>query len=107
MSQTGPKDLESKIVGNVPDDEPPHGATYLGDNSESLYTIYSKIPEEDDKEMVEDWQKVADGMLIFDLRPSSLDTSAFYLEKMYQLQADPNASPSSVVQPLHRDMLSG
>ena len=38
-----------------------------------------------------------------DLRPNSQDTSAFYLEKMYQLQADPNASlpstPSSLVSP--------
>ena len=38
-----------------------------------------------------------------DLRPNSQDTSAFYLQKMYQLQADPNASspsnPSTVASP--------
>jgi hypothetical protein len=38
-----------------------------------------------------------------DLRPNSQDTSAFYLEKLYQLQADPGASlptgPSAVASP--------
>ena len=35
-----------------------------------------------------------------DLRPNSQDTSAFYLEKMYQLQADPNASRPAITSPL-------
>ncbi|KAH9980789.1 hypothetical protein BJV74DRAFT_981447 [Russula compacta] len=41
-------------------------------------------------------------VFIQDLRPNSQDQSAFYLEKMYQLQADPNVSrplTTSVVQP--------
>ena len=32
-----------------------------------------------------------------DLQPNSQDTSAFYLEKMYQLQVNPNVSCSSTV----------
>ncbi|KAH9989381.1 hypothetical protein BJV74DRAFT_773121, partial [Russula compacta] len=76
--------------------------------------MYSKIAEEEDKGMVEQWQQDAKGIIIFnglfsavvaalvavsvqDLRPNSQDTSAFYLEKMYQLQADPNVSRSSTV----------
>jgi len=35
-----------------------------------------------------------------DIRPNPQDTSAFYLEKMYELQADPNASRPSVPSPL-------
>ncbi|KAI0253423.1 hypothetical protein BJV78DRAFT_1123231, partial [Lactifluus subvellereus] len=63
--------------------------------------------------MAERWQKDADGILIFtglfsaavaalaavtvmDLKPNSQDTSAFYLEKIYQLLADPNISRSSI-----------
>ncbi|KAI0253427.1 hypothetical protein BJV78DRAFT_1123163, partial [Lactifluus subvellereus] len=59
------------------------------------------------------WQKDADGILIFtglfsaavaalaavtvvDLKPNSQDTSAFYLENIYQLLADPNVSRSSI-----------
>ncbi|KAH9963335.1 hypothetical protein BC827DRAFT_1266612 [Russula dissimulans] len=71
--------------------------------------MYSKIAEEEDNKMVERWQKDAEGMIIFsglfsavltalvvvsvqDLRPNSQDTSAFYLEKLYELQANSNGS---------------
>ncbi|KAI0002891.1 hypothetical protein BJV74DRAFT_758743, partial [Russula compacta] len=85
-----------------------------------LFTIYSKIAEEEDSKMAERWQKDADGIIIFtglfsavvatfvavsiqDIRPNSQDTSAFYLREMYQLQANSNISrpstSSAVAQP--------
>ncbi|KAH9989380.1 hypothetical protein BJV74DRAFT_454579 [Russula compacta] len=96
------------------ENQPSKRQSNLGDGSAPLFTMYSKIAEEKDKEMVEQWQQDAKGIIIFnglfsavvaalvavsvqDLRPNSQDTSAFYLEKMYQLQADPNVSRSSTV----------
>ncbi|KAH9980795.1 hypothetical protein BJV77DRAFT_1073382 [Russula vinacea] len=65
--------------------------------------MYFKIAEEEDNEVVERCQRDADGTLIFsglfsatvgalltisfpDLKPNSQDTSAFYLQNLYQLQ---------------------
>ncbi|KAF8486237.1 hypothetical protein DFH94DRAFT_617591, partial [Russula ochroleuca] len=85
------------------------------DSSWRLYSMYSKIAEDEDNEMVERCQKDADGTLIFtglfsatvgvlltvsipDLKPNSQDTSAFYLENIYQLQVfgNPNVSHPSI-----------
>jgi hypothetical protein len=37
----------------------------FGDSSGPLFSIYSKVAEEEDNKMVERWQKDADGILIF------------------------------------------
>ncbi|KAH9989383.1 hypothetical protein BJV74DRAFT_838366 [Russula compacta] len=99
---------------------PSQGGSDYNDSSGPLFTLYSKIAEEEDGKMTERWQQDTKGIIIFnglfsaavaslvtvsiqDLRPNSQDTSAFYLEKMYQLQANPSASPpsnpSTVAQP--------
>ncbi|KAH9989388.1 hypothetical protein BJV74DRAFT_922893, partial [Russula compacta] len=128
MSQTNNQDPET---GNVAADRhlnrPVPGPTQLsqgesnfGDSSGPLFTLYSEIAEEEDNRMAERWQKDAEGIIIFnglfsavvatlvsisvqDLRPNSQDISAFYLGKMYQIQADPNVSrpstSSAVAQP--------
>ncbi|KAI0247164.1 hypothetical protein BJV78DRAFT_1133763, partial [Lactifluus subvellereus] len=80
------------------------------------------MTEVEDNKMAERWQKDADGIIIFtglfsaavaalvavtvvDLKQNPQDTSAFYLENMYKLQAlaDPNISrpfiPSTLAQP--------
>ncbi|KAI9432494.1 hypothetical protein H4582DRAFT_1795543, partial [Lactarius indigo] len=71
------------------------------------------MAEEEDKKMAESWKADADGILVFtglfsaavaalvavsiqDLRPNSQDTSAFYLQNIYQLLADPNRSNVSI-----------
>ena len=41
------------------------GESNFGDSSGPLFSIYSKAAEDEDNKMVERWQKVADGMLIF------------------------------------------
>ncbi|KAH9959330.1 hypothetical protein BC827DRAFT_1134751, partial [Russula dissimulans] len=71
------------------------------------------MAKEEDDETAERWQKDADGILIFtglfsaavaallavsiqDLKPNSQDTSAFYLENIYQLLANTNISRPSI-----------
>ncbi|KAH9987599.1 hypothetical protein BJV77DRAFT_933168, partial [Russula vinacea] len=77
--------------------------------------IYSEMAEEDDNKRAKRHQKDAKGILLFsglfsatvaglltltipDLKPNSQDTSAFYLQNIYQLQAsgNPNASNPSI-----------
>ena len=41
------------------------GESNLGDSSAPLFSIYSKAAEEEDNKMVEQWQKDAEGILIF------------------------------------------
>ena len=41
------------------------GGSNFGDSSGKLFSIYSKAAEEEDKKMVEQWQKDAEGILIF------------------------------------------
>ena len=43
----------------------------------TLFTIYSKIAEEEDNKMAERWQKDADGIIIF-MRPEGTLHSAVY-----------------------------
>ncbi|KAH9956670.1 hypothetical protein BGW80DRAFT_1187111, partial [Lactifluus volemus] len=76
--------------------------------------MYNKMTEGEDEKMTNRWQKDADGILIFtglfsaalaalltvsvqDLKPSSQDTSAFYLANIYQLLADQNISHASIL----------
>ncbi|KAI0302981.1 hypothetical protein BC826DRAFT_1137819 [Russula brevipes] len=87
--------------------------TDLGDSSEPLFTMYSKIAAEEDNKQVDRWQKDAEGIIIFtglfsavigalivvsiqDLRPNPQDSSTFYLANLYRLQLDPNISRSSL-----------
>jgi len=44
---------------------PPQGESNFGDSSGPLFSLYSKIAEEDDNKMTDRWQKDADGILIF------------------------------------------
>lgn len=85
----------------------------FSDGSGHLFTMYNEMAEEEDKKMAESWKADADGILVFtglfsaavatlvalsiqDLRPNSQDTSAFYLQNIYQLLADPNRSNVSI-----------
>src|SRR6266851_4807653 len=44
---------------------PPQGESNFGDSSGPLFSLYSKIAEEDDNKMTDRRQKDADGILIF------------------------------------------
>ena len=44
---------------------PYRGGSNVGDSSGPLFSLYSKVAEEEDNKMVERWQKDADGILIF------------------------------------------
>ena len=46
-------------------DQPLQGESNFGDSSGPLFTIYSKAAEDEDKKMVDLWQKDADGILFF------------------------------------------
>ena len=45
--------------------DPSQGESTFGDSSGRLFNMYSKASEEEDNNMVERWQKDADGILIF------------------------------------------
>jgi hypothetical protein len=44
---------------------PTQGESNFGDSSGPLFSLYSKIAEEEDNKMTDRWQKDADGILIF------------------------------------------
>ncbi|KAN0137365.1 hypothetical protein V8E53_004810 [Lactarius tabidus] len=86
----------------------------FSDGSRPLFNKYLKIAEDEDKKMTDSWKADADGILVFtglfsasvaallavsigDLRPSSQDTSAFYLQNIYQLLSDPNRSSPTIL----------
>ena len=50
---------------NQPTPRPQQGESNFGDSSGPLFSMYSKIAKEEDDEMAENWQKDADGILIF------------------------------------------
>lgn len=52
------------LTPNLPSQES-QGRSDFGDSSEPLFSMYSKITEEEDNKMTERWQKDADGILIF------------------------------------------
>ncbi|KAH9054561.1 hypothetical protein EDB83DRAFT_1124026 [Lactarius deliciosus] len=110
------------IVGTGPGDRYPpqstqsqtsQGESNFSDGSGALFAMYNEMSEEEDKKMAESWKADADGILVFtglfsaavaalvavsiqDLRPNSQDTSAFYLQSIYQLLADPNRTAVSI-----------
>ena len=45
--------------------QPLQGESNFGDSSGPLFSIYTKAAEDEDKKLVERWQKDADGILIF------------------------------------------
>ncbi|KAI0301531.1 hypothetical protein B0F90DRAFT_1589071, partial [Multifurca ochricompacta] len=78
-----------------------------------LFSIYLERADEEDKMMAESWKADADGILVFtglfsaavatfigvsiqDLKQNSQDTSAFYLQTIYQVLADVNRSQTSI-----------
>jgi hypothetical protein len=48
--------------------QPSQGKSNFGDSSGPLFSIYSDAAKEEDKDMVEGWQKDAEGIIIF-VRP--------------------------------------
>ncbi|KAH9995066.1 hypothetical protein BJV77DRAFT_269202 [Russula vinacea] len=119
-------EIEDSDRGSEPDDSllplaatnpPSREESSLGDSSGQLFSTYSKTAEEEDNKNAERWKSDADGILIFtglfsaalaallavtvqDLRPTSQDTSAFYLGNIYQVLADPNATRASIPSPV-------
>ncbi|KAF8494101.1 hypothetical protein F5888DRAFT_670440 [Russula emetica] len=80
-----------------------------GDSSWPLYSMYSKIAEQDDNMLAERCQKDTTGTMVFtglfaatvgglltvsmqDLKPNFQKASAFYLENIYHVLANPNAT---------------
>ena len=57
----GHRDLQSESAPSQPLQREPS----FGDSSGKLFSIYSNVAEDEDKKMVERWQKDADGILIF------------------------------------------
>ena len=55
--------------------QPLQGEFNFGDSSGPLFSIYSKVAEEEDNKMVDRWQKDADGILIFVSPCISIHTS--------------------------------
>ena len=47
------------------DEKPSYGNSSFGDSSGPFFSIYTKVTKKEDDEMVERWQKDADGILIF------------------------------------------
>jgi hypothetical protein len=45
--------------------QPSQADSNFGDGSEPLFSMYTKVAEDDDNKMVKIWQKDADGILIF------------------------------------------
>ncbi|KAI9454035.1 hypothetical protein BJY52DRAFT_1173192, partial [Lactarius psammicola] len=96
-------------------DEPTDKArdsSYVNDSG-PLFDRYSKMAQEEDEKMVENWNAAANYTLVFsglfsavvvaflivslqDLRPDPQDKPTFYLENIYQLLADPNRTDVSI-----------
>ncbi|KAI0250418.1 hypothetical protein BJV78DRAFT_559246 [Lactifluus subvellereus] len=110
VTETGDQPNSTRTTENQ---EPQPG---FADSSGPLFHMYREMAEEQDNKMTERWQKDAEGIIIFtglfsaavaalvavtvgDLKPNSQDTSAFYIEKIYQLQvlADSNISLPSIL----------
>jgi len=56
------------LIDDLGIDQPSQGESNSGDSSGPLFTMYSKIAEEEDDKMVGRWQKDAEGIIIF-VRP--------------------------------------
>ncbi|KAI0260871.1 hypothetical protein BC834DRAFT_800789, partial [Gloeopeniophorella convolvens] len=85
--------------------------------SGAIFSFFLERAEKDDDRMTESWKGDADGILVFtglfsatvatflgislqSLTQNSQDTSAFYLARLYQLQAADNGSASIPLPPL-------
>ena len=55
---------QSQSASNQPL-QPQQGESNFGDSSGPIFSMYSKLAGEEDDEMVDRWQKDADGILIF------------------------------------------
>jgi len=125
MSQAAHQAIDAGVIsgegiyttGHVPQsaqNQTSQGHSNFSDGSGPLFNMYVKMAEAEDTKMADRWQKDADGILIFtglfsaavaalvavsiqDLRPNSQDTSAFYLENIFRLLANPNVSRSSIL----------
>lgn len=88
-----------------------------GDSSWPLYSMYSKIAQQDDNKLADRCQKDTNGTMVFtglfaatvasllsvsmqDLKPNFQRASAFYLENIYQVVGNPNASHITTSYPL-------
>ncbi|KAF8494178.1 hypothetical protein F5888DRAFT_676245 [Russula emetica] len=88
---------------------PTQADSNFSDSSGPVFSLYTKIAVEEDDKTAERWKTNADGILIFsglfsaavatllgvtipDLKPNPQDISAFHLEKIFQILADPNVS---------------
>src|SRR6266851_4862691 len=76
MSQPANKQTDPERGNSIQDDppvvqppsaqnQPSQGDSNFGDSSGPLFSLYSKIAEEEDNKMTDRWQKDADGILIF------------------------------------------
>jgi Family of unknown function (DUF6535) len=64
VDHDGPDDHPRPAPVNLPP-QPPQGESTFADSSGPLFSMYSKIAEEEDNKMTERWQKDADALLIF------------------------------------------
>ena len=58
---------------------PLQGESTFGDSSGPLFSIYSKVAEEEDNRMVKRWQKDADGILIFVSPHRAVNRATLYM----------------------------
>jgi hypothetical protein len=60
---------------NQPSHHQPKVGSIFGDSSGPLFSLYSKIAEEEDNKGTDRWQKDADGILIFVSDPVVIPTA--------------------------------
>lgn len=60
----------------------PRGGLYFRDSSGLLFSMYSKLAEEEDNKMVDRWQKEAEGILIFVSACLGIHTFTRYASKL-------------------------
>ena len=70
---------------NLGIDQPSQEVSNSGDSSSPLFTMYSKIAEEEDDKMVERWQKDAEGIIIFVRSDFCFQTSNTCLPKGHHI----------------------
>jgi len=68
-------DGELRKISTTPT-SPPQGESVLCDSSGPLFSMYSKIAEEEDDKMAERWQKDAEGIIIFVCHRVAFHTAA-------------------------------
>ncbi|KAN0126388.1 hypothetical protein V8E52_000028 [Russula decolorans] len=98
-------------------DQPSKSERDYGDSSWPLYSMYSKIAQQDDNRLVDRCQRDTNGTMVFtglfaatvgtlltlsiqDLKPNFQRATVFYLENIYQVLGNPNTSNISTSNPL-------